>query len=125
FELAQKFTVIAHLRFIRGKMAVPKQSHLLLKGPGAGYHPVGPPVADAIGFKSARAKPVEKLVHDGLKTAIPAGFDFDAERFAVLLRHAGKGRPAGRKGFKSGVVDSRMFERRQLAGVVSFETDQS
>src|ERR1700730_17465532 len=101
-------------------MAVPKQRHLLLKGPGAGYHPVCPPVADAIGFESAGAEPVEKLVHDGLKTSIPARFDFDAERFAILLRHVGNGWSAGRKGFKSGGVDSRMFERRQLDRVGSF-----
>ena len=84
----------------------------LLEGPVAGHHPVGPPVADAIGFENARAQPVEELVHDRLQTAVPAWFYFDAKCFAVLLRHLGDGRAAWRERFKAEIVDSRMLERR-------------
>ncbi len=106
-------------------MAVPEQRHLFLKRPRAGHHPVGPPIGHAVGFESAGAEPVKELIDDGLQAAVAGGLHLDAERFAFFLGHIRDGRAAGRKRFEPGVVNRRIIEGRQLAGVGSLEANQA
>ncbi len=104
---------------------MPEKRDLFLKRPGAGEHPVRPPVADAVGFENAGAQPIEKLIHDGLEAAVAAGFDLDSQRLAFRLRHVRYGRPAGRKRFEPWVVNARMIECRQTARVGSGKANQA
>ena len=113
-ELTESFPVIADLCFVHRKVAVPEQRHLFLQRVAGLKHAIRPPVSNTLGFQNTRAQPVEEFIHDRLYRTIPARFDFDAERLTFFLGQFRHGRAAFGKRLESGIVDSRMVERRKI-----------
>ena len=124
-QLVEQLAIVADLGFVDGEVAVPEQRHLFAQRLRTGQHPIRPPIRDAVGFERAGAQPVEKFVDHGLQPAVAVGLHFDAERFAVLLGLVGDGGAAGRKRLEARIVNARVIEGRQLAGVGSFEANQA
>src|SRR2546426_853035 len=120
----QQLPVIPDLGFVNSEMTVPEECHLLLERTVCPNHAVGPPVANTVGLEHAGAKPVEELVHDRLKTPVAAGLDLDTKGLTLCLSQIGNGRPAWRKGFQAGIVNTRLVEGQQLAVVNVLEMDQ-
>lgn len=124
-QLDEQLPVVPHFSFVRSEMPVPEQRHLFLQGPRTCQHPVRPPVADAVRLQDTCAQPIEKLIHNRLQTAIAAGFDLDPQSLAFLLCEVGHCRSAGRKRFKSRIVNPGMIERSETARIGSRKANES
>ncbi len=94
-------------------------------GWGLVEHAIRPPIGDAVGFERAGAQPIEKFVDHRLQAPAAVRLHFDAERLAGLLGLIGNGGAAGRKRLEPGIVNARVIEGRQVAGIGAFEANQA